>query len=289
MTSFSIITAVMILIALALLAPALLRKRELATSDRDEQNVIIAREHLQEMETDLQAGLISQEEFDQARVELEQALLLDLKQEDVPEKMATGSGRLTLGVIAVAIPLLAVSMYMSLGAPEMLGFDAAKQASSTPAGQGKLPSIEEMLAGLKQHLQEKPEDPEGWYLLARTYMTMQDYPKAIEAYETLLRLTGENPSIMLALAEAMIWSQQGDMQGRPAELIRRSLEIEPENQVSLWMNGLLESQSGNYPKALEHLKRLEAMAQEQPEALERVRSMIAAVEEKAASSATDKK
>jgi cytochrome c-type biogenesis protein CcmH len=71
MTIFTVVATLMILLALAILAPALLRKRELAASDRDQQNVIIARERLQEMEEDLQTEKISQEEFDQAKVELE--------------------------------------------------------------------------------------------------------------------------------------------------------------------------------------------------------------------------
>jgi cytochrome c-type biogenesis protein CcmH len=289
MTIFTIITALMILIALALLAPALLRKRDMATSDRNAQNVIIARERLQEMETDLQAGQISQDEFDQAKVELEQALLLDLQQEDAPQQVATGSGKLTLWVITVVVPLLAISMYMTLGAPDMLEFDSSKQASSGHAGQGKVPSMDEMLTKLQRHLQENPEDPQGWYMLARTYMGMQNFPKAIEAYETLLKLTGDDAGAMLALADAIAMSRHGDMQGRPAELIRKSLAKEPDNQVALWMSGLLEGQQGNYSRALEHLRRLESMLASDPEAQQNVQQLIAELEKKQSGNADTKK
>jgi cytochrome c-type biogenesis protein CcmH len=282
MTTFTIISALMILIALALLAPALLRKRELAASDRDKQNVIIARERLQEMEADLQADRISQEEFAQAKVELEQALLLDLKEEDAPGKVTAGSGKLTLGVIAVLIPLGAVFMYMSLGAPDMLEFDAAKQAANSHVEQGKAPSIEEMLVKLQQHLKEHPDDPQGWYMLARTYMSMQEFPKAVVAYEALLKIVGDEPAVMLALAEAVAMSRQGDMQGRPAELIQKSLAKEPDNQTALWMGGLLESQQGNYAKALEYWRRLESMLADDPGAQQNIQQFIAELEKKLA-------
>ncbi len=282
MTIFTIITALMILIALAMLAPALLRKRELAASDRDEQNVIIARERLQEMEADLQAGKINQEEFDQAKVELEQALLLDLKQEEAPDVAAVASGKLTLVILAIAIPLAAIVMYLSLGAPGMVEFDAAKQASNSQEMQGKAPSIEDMLKKLQQHLKEHPDDPQGWYMLARTYMSMQDFPKAVVAYEALLKLAGDEPAVMLALAEAMAMANQGDMQGRPANLILQALAKEPDNQTALWMGGLLESQQGNYSKALEHWRRLESMLADDPGAQQNIQQLIAELEKKLA-------
>ncbi len=178
MTTFTIIAAIMILVALAMLAPALLRKRQVVESDRDQQNVIIARERLQEMELELAAGKITQDEFDQAKVELEQALLQDLKQEEDVEQRATGPDKLTLAGIAVAVPVVSIAMYMFLGTPAMVEFDASKQAANQAAQQAKMPSVEEMLASIKQRLEQKPDDAEGWFLLGRTYMVLEDHPNA---------------------------------------------------------------------------------------------------------------
>ncbi|MCP4128514.1 MAG: c-type cytochrome biogenesis protein CcmI, partial [Gammaproteobacteria bacterium] len=274
-TTFTIIAAVMILLALAMLAPALLRKRQMAVSDRDQQNVIIARERLEEMELELASGKISQEEFGQAKIELEQALLQDLEQEDGPDQISTGSGRLTLAAIAVVVPVLAITMYMFLGTPAMVEFDASKQA----AQQGKeMPSVEEMLASIKRRLKEKPDDAEGWFLLGRTYMVLEQHSNAAKAFEQLLKLSGEESTVMLALADAVTMVQGGSMQGRPAELINKSLKLAPESQTALWMGGLMESQKGNFAQAITYWKRLESMLGDEPEALQRVRSMISKVE-----------
>ena len=272
----------MIIVALAMLAPALLRKREMAASDRDEQNVIIAHERLQEMEADLQAEKISQEEFDQAKVELEQALLLDLKEEDGPDKVTAGPGRLTLGAIAVAMPMVAILIYLMLGTPGMVEFDAAKQVSHSSKKQGDMPSVDQMLVALKQRLQEKPDDAQGWFMLGRTYMVMERYHEAAKAFETLLKLAGDEPTVMLTLAEAITMSQQGSMQGRPAVLIGKALKIAPNHQTALWMGGLLESQQGNYAKALNLWRRLEPALTEDPSAQQKLRQLIAELEKKQA-------
>lgn len=278
MTIFTIIASAMILLALAMLAPALLRKRQMAVSNRDQQNVIIARERLQEMEVELAAGKVSQDEFDQARMELEQALLQDLDQEDGPEQSSGGSGKLTLAGVAVAVPVLAIAMYLFLGTPAMLEFDAGKQA----AQQADMPSVEEMLASIKQRLRDKPDDAEGWFLLGRTYTVLEEHPNAVKAYETLLKLSGEEPTVMLALADAITTVHGGSMQGRPAELINKSLKLAPNSQTALWMSGMLEAQQGNSAGAVVHWKQLESMLGDEPEALKKVRSMISMVESKAA-------
>ncbi len=280
MTTFTIIAAVMILLALAMLAPALLRKREMAVSDRNEQNVIIARERLQEMEADLRAEKISQEEFDQAKVELEQALLLDLKEEDGPGEVTAGPGKLTLGVLAVVIPAAAILIYLTLGMPEMVENNAAKQASQSTNRQGALPSVEQMVVALKKRLQEKPDDAQGWFMLGRTYMAMEQYPQAVEAYENLLKLTGDEPTVLLSVAEAITFTNNGDMKGRPAELIRKALKMAPDNQSALWMGGLLESQEGNYSKTLDLWRRLEPALADDPGSQQKIRQLIKEVEKK---------
>ncbi|MEJ2529408.1 MAG: c-type cytochrome biogenesis protein CcmI [Gammaproteobacteria bacterium] len=289
MTIFTIIAAVMILLALALLAPALLRKRQLAASDRDQQNVIIARERLVEMEADLAAEKITQDEFDLAKMELEQALLQDLEKGEVRDRGSVVSGKLTLGAIAVALPLLVISMYATLGAPGLIESGPGAQASHSSGNpQGAMPSVEEMLARLKQRLQQNPDDAKGWFMLGRSYMALNDYPEAVRAYEALLKLTGEEPTVMLSLADAVAMVQDGNMQGRPAELIGKALKADPNNQTALWMGGIMESQKGNYSQAISYWKKLESMMGDQPEALEKLRSMIAVIEDKAAETAPTK-
>lgn len=289
MTTFSIIAAVMLLIALALLAPALLRKRQLAASDRDQQNVIIARERLVEIESDLAAGKISQDEFALTKMELEQALLQDLEKGESPAPTSAISGKFTLGALAVAVPLLAVSMYAFIGAPEMIDFDTSKQASHTSSGQQRaMPSVAEMLARLQQRLQQNPGDAEGWFMLGRSYMALKEYPEAVRAYETLLKLTGDEPMVLLSLADALTMVQDGSMQGRPAELIQQALKADPVSQTALWMGGIMESQQGNYTQAITYWKRLELLLADEPEALEKVRSMITMAEGRAASATPTK-
>ncbi len=283
MITFWIISALLILVALAILAPSLLKSRQSISLDRNQQNVVIAQERLAEMEADLANGVIDQGQFDQSRRELEQSLLLDLDEDEETQPAAPkGQGRLALGILAVAVPLLTVSLYLFLGSPQMVAMDAAMQSAhqGVPGSEGKMPSVDEMMTALVDRLKGNPEDPEGWYLLGRTYMVMKDYPKAAEAYDRVLQLVGDDPSIMLSLADALAMSQQGDLTGRPAELVRRAVELAPDDATALWLGGMVEDQSGNTEKALAHWRRLKPMLDDDPQSLQQVEQLIARAEQR---------
>jgi cytochrome c-type biogenesis protein CcmH len=286
MSLFWIIAAGMILLAIIMLTPVLLRPQQTRPADRDRQNIAIAREHLAEIEAEKERGTLSVEEYEQARQELEQALLMDL--ETVEEEAApltdgeAAYGRSALGILVLLVPIAALSLYFFLGSPQLLDADAARQlAEAERAGEsGETPSIEEMVAGLQRRMQENPEDPEGWYMLGRSYMVLQRYAEAAEAYDQVHKLVGDNPNVMLALADALTMAADGVMAGRPAQLIRKSLEMEPDNPTALWLAGMAEEEAGNFEQALLHWRKLEPQLQGDEESLTQIRRLIVRAEEK---------
>ncbi|WP_275098382.1 c-type cytochrome biogenesis protein CcmI [Sedimenticola hydrogenitrophicus] len=280
MTLFWIITAAMIVVALAFIVPSLWRKSELRVSDRDKQNVVIARERLAELNNELAAGTLSDEEYEQTKLELEQTLLIDLEAGDEAAQ-AGGPGKagmlaLLFSVLFVAV--VTVSAYLYLGTPQLVD-PAAMQAQQADQ---ELPSIEEMMTALVDRLKENPEDAEGWYLLGRTYMAVKDYQKAAFAFDKLNQLVSDQPSIMLALADALAMASGGDMQGRPAELIRKAVGLAPQDQTALWLAGMVEDQAGNHARALQHWGRLKPMLADDPESTQQVDRLMAAAQRKLA-------
>ena len=280
MTTFWIIVAALIVAALAMLAPSLLRSRQRLSSDRNQQNVIIAQERLSELEADLANGVLSQVQFDQAKIELEQALLMDLGDDDTGEQAPKSAGRAALVALVIAVPALTLSLYSHLGQPQLASAQqVAHENGIGPAGE--MPSVEEMIDALVARLKENPEDAEGWFLLGRTYMVLKQYPKAVTAYETVYRLVGDEPGVMLALADALAMSQGGDMGGRVAELVRKAVQIAPDSATALWLGGMVEEQQGNYQQAIALWRKLQAMVTDDKESYDRVSQLIAAAESKA--------
>ncbi|MES9845849.1 MAG: c-type cytochrome biogenesis protein CcmI [Candidatus Sedimenticola sp. PURPLELP] len=284
MITFWIIAALLILVALVLVAPSLLRSHQTLTQDRNQQNVVIAQERLSEIEADLANNVIDQDQFDQTKRELEQALLLDLSDDESsePVEAAKGPGRYAIGALAVIVPVMAVSLYLALGMPQMMeeGGSPAAVAGHQATGQGSdLQSVEQMVNSLVERLNNNPEDAEGWYMLGRTQMVMKEYSKAVTAFETVYKLVGDEPVIMLALADAESMARQGDMSGRPSELIRKAVQLSPEDPTALWLAGMVEQKAGNLEMALKHFQSLEPKLSGEPASQAKIQGLIAAVTE----------
>jgi cytochrome c-type biogenesis protein CcmH len=275
----------MLVAVLGLLAAALLRRRNLHELDRNQQNVRIARERLAELQAEHQRGELSDETFDQEKIELEQTLLSDL--DGSSSGAVHGSslpGRLTTGGLLVLVPLLAIGLYLALGAPQDMdksgpGAGADEAPMLAHNGEG-LPPIEELVGKLQDKLKANPSDPSGWYLLGRTYSTMRRYADAVKAYEKVLSLVGDNPKVMVALADSLAMTQNGDMAGRPAELVAKVLKQTPNDPTALWLAGMAAQQSGHLEQALDYWKKLYPLVASDADSQKEVRTMMEAVQTK---------
>jgi cytochrome c-type biogenesis protein CcmH len=281
MIVFWIFAALMLAAALLLLVPALLGRKQVRDLDRDQQNVIIARERMKELEGEYGRGILSEVDYEQAKRELEQALLHDVEGtvEPVTTSPATAA-RGTLLWVVLGVPLAAVLLYLQLGTP------SAFQPQSTAAPQGHAggdttaATMEQLVAGLAAKLQEEPENAEGWFMLGRSYMSMGRYSEAANAFKRVHELVGDDPTVMLRYADALAMAQGGQIAGEPFELIKRALLLKPDDTTGLWLAGLGYEEQGQYEQAVQHWRKLETMMQDDPAALNEVRTLIARAEQK---------
>ena len=282
MITFWILTAVMTLVTVAAIVPAILRKRRNTALDRNRQNIAIARERLAELEAEHASGNLSADAYAQAKSEFEKSLADDLEAESAAVGAnAAAGGRWMIAAVAVIVPAMAFGIYWQLGAPQYLdvaGGNAGRVAAHGTAG-GEMPSVEELVATLEQKLEEEPDQPEGWYLLGRTYMSMQRYEDAVTAFGKVNEMMPDQPAILISLADARAMTQGGRISGAPAELVAKALALDPDNPTALWLAGKAEAEAGNNAEAVRYWRRVEALSEDDPATLAEIRSQIAAAEQ----------
>ncbi|HID49783.1 MAG TPA: c-type cytochrome biogenesis protein CcmI [Chromatiales bacterium] len=282
MTTFWIMAALMLLAALGLLAPPLLGRGRVREQDWDAQNVRIARERLQELEAEFGRGALSQADYESARQELEQALLVDV--EDAGEARAPAaprSGRVTLLVLLVAIPALTVWGYLQLGSPRLVSETtpiAANQGHPAGGATEQTANFEDMVAKLAERLVQEPDNAEGWFMLGRSYMTLGRYAEAAEAFRRANGLVPGNANILLRYADALAMAQGGKISGPPFELIKQALKASPDDPTALWMAGIGYEEAGDYEQAVRHWRRLLTHLQDDPASARDVQKLIAEAE-----------
>lgn len=287
MVIFFTIAALMVLAALALVVPAMLGSRGTTESDRDQQNVLIARERLSELEAQAQAGRISAQELEQFRLEIERALLDDLGNsapQQAPANPAPRSGRWGGVLVAAALPVVTGMLYLTLGAPGTVVSDpgmvaARPQAPHPIPGEAGTASVDDMVARLEDRLQTAPEDANGWFTLATSYMALERYAEAAAALAKVRALVGDNPDLLVRQADALAMAAGGVLEGEPEQLIQRALAQNPAHPTGLWLAGIAASRRGDTAQALDYWRRAEPLFADNPQSQSELRQLIARAEQ----------
>ncbi len=281
MTLFWMITAGLTLLAMAFVALPLLRKSVSTGVTSDELNLAIFKQQLAELNNDLEAGILDQARYDAARTDLEKELLTDIDAEGTKKTAGGKSGR-AMAAAALLVPVAALFVYEVTGFPDIiprLGNPTAESGVS-PHGTGApgqdqgLPPMEVLVERLAAKLKEQPENLDGWIILGRSYMTMNNYPAAIEAYKTALNLDNQNVNLLLAYGEALAASHGNDFTGQAAPLIQKAYTLAPQDPNVLWLNGVLAYQSNQFQQAIDRWQELRNTLTPQSTELESVNAAI---------------
>ena len=271
----------LLLLALLILLPPILRVQVTdQADDRQKQNIDIARDKKNGLDSQLAQGELNQEEYDNTLLDLQTALALDL--ENIEASDPGQQGRWVVWLLAVAIPILSFGLYFQLGEYGVIKNPALAQVPVDTRAQNQLTdlSVEEIEELIKQRLRNNPEDAEGWFVLGKTYMARQKFDKAITAYQRTYDLVGEEPGVMFSLADALAMQNEGAMQGEPEQLVRRGLEISPQDPTGLWLAGLAAEQRQDYKGAHALWSQLMPLIQNDPESSTEVRELIGLLEQR---------
>jgi cytochrome c-type biogenesis protein CcmH len=265
---FLLIASVMIMAAFLFVLPPLWRKHPVTVADQDQRNIAIARQRLAELKEQLQAGALTQALYDEQLAELELALSDDL---DIQSQVKTSqsTGRWMATVLILALPVVAGSLYWALG-----NYPSLTQVEQ-PAAAPELEKMKSMVAGLAERLQKQPDDALGWTMLGRSYKYLQEYPKAVAAFERAYKLIGDKPEIMLLYADALAFANNEQLAGKPSELVFRALAMEPNNTTGLWLGGMAKAQTGDFVVAMDLWKKLEAQLPPGSEAQQEIQGLLA--------------
>lgn len=242
---------------LFLLPPLFLRNQSEKTLDRKELNIAVHRDQLVEIENDLRAGTLSEEQYQVAKQDLEKGLLESVEGETVQgaEVIQTMAARSSAWFVILAVPLVSLFLYSQLGGGKAaFNPELAKPSVETEGHEG---NIEQMVIALQQRLEDNPEDFEGWAMLGRSYYFMRQFKPAADAYARSIELGGkEDPDLWADYADALALTQNRSLQGAPMDAIKMALIIDPEHVKGLWLAGTGAYEIQDYRTAKGYWERL---------------------------------
>jgi len=236
------------LAAVFVLLPLIRKKNQpdsLTDAERTEQNIAMFRQRLKELNQELEQGNLLSEQFEQMKSELEQTLLDDVGDTEIPVLRSTRpSLLLSIGLI-VLIFVGSVGWYFSKG-------NSGGVLLAMERGSGQMPSVEELVVRLEQSLQQNPDSIDGWYLLARTYMNMGRFEEASKAVEEVIRLDGRTAVALAQYAQALYFANQNVMTPEIDSLLDEALQADPNEAAALGLRGISEFELGRYREAISY-------------------------------------
>ncbi len=169
-------------------------------------------------------------------------------------------------VVGLAVPALAVGLYVTLGSHEAVSPQQGLPSAQAQGGGGdEHPSLEQFIARLEARSEAEPDNPEHWLMLGRAYAMEGRLEQARLAFGEAHALAPDDPEAMVGLAQVLARLQGNDLSGRPAALLERALERAPNAPNALWLGGVAAFQSGDMTQALERWQRLRRLGSLSPE------------------------
>ncbi len=269
MIIFWIVAVLLTLAALLFLLPPLLqlgKKESEFVIEQDALNVSIYKDQMIELENDLLNDIITKDQCEQGKLELEQRLLEDVAlPADGEKRSRAGASKITAGIVSLVVVGITVPLYLQLGKVELVAPAAQEVALPSKAG-GEMTAgemtdqVSMMVSQLSARLEKDPSDVQGWAMLGRSYYALSRYGDAVAAFSKAVSIVDNDAQLLTDYADAMAMSSgEQTLEGRPMQLIMRALNLDPQNQKALWLAGTAAYERADFESALIYWKRILAM------------------------------
>ncbi|WP_018701235.1 c-type cytochrome biogenesis protein CcmI [Amorphus coralli] len=215
--------SVAILTALAVLTVLWPLSRRAEADDDASHDVAVYRDQLEEVERDVDRGLIEPGEAEAARAEIARRLLRASGKAEATAASGLTRRRAVAVVALVAVPAVALLLYAGLGHP---GYpDQPRSARlEQPAGTGDMATL---IARVEDQLAKDPDDGRGWEVLAPIYLRMGRANDAVAAYRNALRLQGENAERLSGLGESIVQANGGVVTDEASAAFAKARDLDP--------------------------------------------------------------
>ena len=253
MTLWLTLAAITALAVIGLLLPVL--RGAPAPASRRDYDLTVYRDQLAEIERDLARGVLSGDQAEAARTEVQRRMLAaadvgESESDATPAETADGPRRrssVLATVIAIAVPLAALGLYAGLGAPGVPSLPLAERQGEIADGE----SLEGLATGLARRLAREEGEVADWLLLARTYAQLNRYAEAAEAAGQAVARGADDPETNGFHGEMLVAANNGTVVPAAREAFARVLEQDLANPRALYYAGLALAQDGQNERALE--------------------------------------
>jgi cytochrome c-type biogenesis protein CcmH len=239
---FWFIVWAMTILVLGLLLWPLFKRQAASEKNEGEKRLSVYRQQFAELEQDLKNAVLTDEQYDQSKRELERRLLEETGPGEAasPVRVWPVNNRAVGVALVVIIPTISGLLYGHLGNQQAIILPSVSSPMAQsgpdytqPASEG----LDALSERLKRRLEQSPDDGVGWALLARSYVEIGRHTDAVPIYEKAMKLIPDDPQMLVDYADALGMLHGRKLAGKPEQLIQKALKIDPNHVKALMLAG----------------------------------------------------
>jgi len=258
-----IIFAALIATACLFLLAPWMKARQTLTAENNklliEENVRLFNEQILDLENQKATNRIAESEFQVLKLDLERNLLQNyqaLQKGGVPAAIK----KIHYSYFLVFIVFIggALLLYKHLGANDDLQIIQLQQAKQEADYQAmldqRMPDLSQsskLIERLESRLTTDAENLQYWFLLARLSSERNDFAKAANAYQEIVKRDQSSGLVMAELAQAIFLRDKHQMSDEVNRLAKAALELEPNNTTALGLSGIYAFSQKDYLNAIQ--------------------------------------
>ncbi|MGR9116314.1 MAG: c-type cytochrome biogenesis protein CcmI [Gammaproteobacteria bacterium] len=274
MMSFFLFAALVLLItAVALIFWPLFKAGKNEEQESAKDNIAIFKERLHELDEEKKQGYLDESAYRHLKLELEKNLLNDVEnlQGSTSEAITRRNRHWWLAaVLSIIVALGSTYLYLKLGrSDDYMRYLVLQEQGA--ASDKKLSDFKTMIAQLRAKLTEKPEELPKWYLLAKSYLSVGEYDKAVDTFFRMTRFIPQDHPDYAAIqghyAQALFMAAGEAMTPEVIEAADAALALDAKETSALTLKGLQAYGLQDYRHAVEYWQQAKFKAD--PEQIER--------------------
>jgi cytochrome c-type biogenesis protein CcmH len=162
-----------------------------------------------------------------------------------------------VGVSSIVV-VVAIVGYGVTGSPSLATRGEPPPAAAADNGEreASLKQIAAMVDKLASRLQQRPDDAEGWKMLARSYSVLGRYGDALPAYRRAVALNPKDAGLLADQADAVAAANGGQQNAESVALIDRALALDPSQPKALALSGTIAFERGDFATAVSQWQKI---------------------------------
>ena len=264
MTTFWLYSVILLLIALLfILVPVLRYRPVIKTADseiRKQKNIEVFQQSLAELEQDRKEDIITVDEFEKLKTELQRSFMSDM--DDEKSRLQSNSGKtnkLIPMLCLLFIPLFSYSLYEVVGSARDLELPQILQAlGEAETAEQQLQGLNRLAEVLQKRFDRHDDDIQNGYMLGTLYLELENFPGAIRTFRAMTEVMEASPdkaTVLGQLAQSMYLAAESQITAEVQQVIDQALSMNPNEYAVMSLLAIESFINEDFAQALTYWRR----------------------------------